>query len=77
MEVYKEGISMEGANIDDSLTRADADIREDERLEVVWRRVDEGEEDEVQTKEGEARKRHSDWDPRYIQRQYGTKQGSG
>jgi hypothetical protein len=57
-KVYKEG-SMEGANIDDdSLTMADADIREDERLEVVWRRVDEGEEDEVRTKRGEARKRH-------------------
>ena len=56
-EVYKEG-SMEGINIDDSLTMAEADIREDEQLEVVWRRVEEGEEDEGRTKEGEARKRH-------------------
>jgi hypothetical protein len=39
-EVYKEG-SMEGINIDDSLTMAEADIREDEQLEVVWSRVEE------------------------------------
>jgi ribosomal 50S subunit-recycling heat shock protein len=70
-EVYKEG-SVVGANIDDSLTIAEADIREGEQLEIVWRRVEvnveveEGEEDEGRTKEGDARKRH--WrlgSPRY------------
>jgi hypothetical protein len=45
MEVYKEG-GMEGSNIADTLTMAEAGIRDDEQQEVVWKRVDETVEDE-------------------------------
>ena len=49
---------MAGDNIDDTLTMVEADVRENEQLEIVWRRVYEEEEDEEARKEGEARKQH-------------------
>jgi hypothetical protein len=45
MEVYKEG-GMEGSNINDASTMAEAEIRQDEQLEVVWKREHDTAEDE-------------------------------